>query len=121
MMDMAIRIMAEVISILGIATKEIKQGRISEYLSTSMFLMIKQSLEKYAKKLIGRADLEDALNRLDKLTYEDAQMAAAEVQRATHAINESVGGVREEVPAVDDRVANVDDEVAEITHGEQIF
>ena len=64
--------------------------------------------------------MEHALNRLDKLTYEEAHMAGAEVQRSTRAINESVGGVREEVSAVDDRVANVDDEVAEITHRGQI-
>jgi hypothetical protein len=31
MMELIIRIMAEVISILGIATKEIKQGRMSKY------------------------------------------------------------------------------------------
>ena len=86
-----------------------------------MSLTIERSSEKYAKKLIGRADLEEALNRLDKLTYEEAQMAAAEVQRATHAIDKSVGGAREEVPAVDDTVADVDDAVAEIPHGEQII
>ena len=85
-----------------------------------MSLMIKRSLEKYAKKLIGKADLEDALNRLDKLTYEEAQMAAAEVQRATRAVDETVGEVKEEVPTVDDRVAGIDDEVAEVTHGERI-
>ena len=32
MMNMIIQIMAEVISVLGIATKEIKRGRISRYL-----------------------------------------------------------------------------------------
>ena len=31
MMDIIIRIIVEVLSILGIATKEIKQGRMSEY------------------------------------------------------------------------------------------
>ena len=31
MMDIMIQIMVEVLSILGIATKEIKQGRMSEY------------------------------------------------------------------------------------------
>jgi hypothetical protein len=31
MMDIIIQIMVEVLSILGIATKEIKQGRTSEY------------------------------------------------------------------------------------------
>ena len=32
MMDVIIQIMVEVLSILGIATKEIKNGRLSEYL-----------------------------------------------------------------------------------------
>ena len=32
MMDMVVQIMAEVLSILGITTKEIKQGRMSKYL-----------------------------------------------------------------------------------------
>jgi hypothetical protein len=31
MMDMIIQIMAEVLAILGLATKEIKQGRMSKY------------------------------------------------------------------------------------------
>ena len=33
MMDIIIQIMVEVLSILGIATKEIKQGRLSKYLT----------------------------------------------------------------------------------------
>jgi hypothetical protein len=32
MMDIIIQIMVEILSILGIATKEIKQGRLSKYL-----------------------------------------------------------------------------------------
>ena len=32
-MDMIVQIMVEVLSILGIATREIKQGRISKYLA----------------------------------------------------------------------------------------
>ena len=63
--------------------------------------------EKYAKKLIGRTDLEDALKRLDKLTYDEAQMATAEVLKMTHAIDEGVTGVREQVAGVDDKVAEV--------------
>ena len=33
MMDIIVQIMVEVLSILGIATKEMKQGRISKYLT----------------------------------------------------------------------------------------
>ena len=32
MMDIIVQILVEVLSILGVATKEIKQGRLSEYL-----------------------------------------------------------------------------------------
>ena len=34
--------------------------------------------EKYLKKIIGIKEMEDALKRLDKLTQEEAWMAAAE-------------------------------------------
>ena len=57
-------------------------------------------LEKYAKKLIGRTDLADALKRLDKLTHEEAWMGIAQNLKATHAVGESVR-------VVDDRVAEV--------------
>jgi hypothetical protein len=89
--------------------------------------------------------MEDALQRLDKLTQEEARMAIAEnlkathtvdervrevantviaidnrVARASHAIDENVKGVAEQVLAVDDRVAGVDDKVAEVIHGARI-
>ncbi|KAF8464790.1 hypothetical protein DFH94DRAFT_686515 [Russula ochroleuca] len=89
MMNTIIWIMAKVLSILGIATKEIKQGR----------------MKKFGKKLIGKTDLEDALKRLDKLTQDEARMATAEVLRATHAIN--------------DIVASVDNKVTEVVGGVQ--
>jgi hypothetical protein len=76
------------------------------------------------KKLIGRTDLEDALNRLDKLTHEQARMAAAEVQRATDAIDEShetVGEVTEHVVPIDDTVVCVNDEIPEAVDGAQII
>ena len=65
--------------------------------------------------------MEDALNRLDKLTHEEARMAIAENLRATHAVDERVQGVAEQVLAVDDRVTNVNDRVAEVIHGVKIM
>ena len=46
------------------------------------------------KKLIGRADVEDALKRLDKLTDEEARMATAQVLRVTHIVAEDVDQVK---------------------------
>ncbi|KAI0263890.1 hypothetical protein BGY98DRAFT_940126 [Russula aff. rugulosa BPL654] len=97
MLDTIIRIMVEVLTILGIATKEMKQGRI----------------KKYGKRLLGKNDMEDALKKLDRLTQEEAQMTIAENLRATHAVNERVRGDTERVL---DGVGNVNDKVAEVIH-----
>ncbi len=66
--------------------------------------------EKYLKKLFGnRTDIEDALKRLDILTQEEAQMAAAQVLKATHTVDDTgrVRGVADIALSVDNRVAGV--------------
>ena len=70
--------------------------------------------EKYAKKLIGKMEMEDALKRLDKLTQEEARMAAAENLKVTHTVCEIVKGVVNTVEAIDYKMAGVDDRVKEI-------
>jgi hypothetical protein len=62
--------------------------------------------ERYFKKLSGRKDVEDALQRLDKLTQEEARMAAAESLTITR-------GIAERLEGVDDRVRVVDHNVIE--------
>jgi hypothetical protein len=103
MFDMIIQIMVEILTILGIATKEIKQGRISESSGMNVSSATEGCSEKYGKRLIGKTDMEDALKKLDRLTQEEARMTIAENLRATH--------------AVDDRVAIVNDNVAEVIRG----
>ena len=90
--------------------------------------LTEQCSEKFTKRLVGRADLEDALKRLDKLTQEESRMATAEVLRTTRANEDGVTGVREQVVVVDDRVAGVDnrvagvgDKVTEVINGAQII
>ena len=73
------------------------------------------------KKLIGRNELEDALNRLDNLTHEQVQMATAKVQRAPDAIDETAGEVMEQVLTVDAGMAGVNDEIAEVIDGAKII
>ena len=38
------------------------------------------------KKLIGKKEMEEALKRLDKLTQDEARMAAAETLKLTHIV-----------------------------------
>ena len=70
--------------------------------------------EKYLKKLFGNGtDIEDALKRLDILTQQEAQMAAAQVLKATHTVDDTdrVRGVADIALSVDNRVAGVGDQV----------
>ena len=72
--------------------------------------------EKYLKKLFGNGnwtDIEDALKRLDILTQEEAQMAAAQVLKATHTVDETgrVRGVADIALGIDSRVGGVVDQV----------
>ena len=70
--------------------------------------------EKYLKKLFGNGtDIEDALKRLDSLTQEESQMAAAQVLKATHTVDDTgrVRGVADIALSVDNRVQSVDDKV----------
>ena len=53
-------------------------------------ISIKRRPEGFLRKLARRSDIEDALKRLDRLTQEEAQMALAEVLKATHYIREIV-------------------------------
>jgi hypothetical protein len=64
------------------------------------------------KRLVGRTDLEDALKRLEKLTYEEALMATTLALGGTHAVNEGLKGVAASVVGVADQVARVEDGVA---------
>ncbi|KAH9958713.1 hypothetical protein BC827DRAFT_1361799, partial [Russula dissimulans] len=100
MMDTIVQVMVEMLSILGIATKEIKKRR----------------MRKYVTKLIGRTDLEDALSKLDKLTQEEARMAAAEALKVMHTADERVRGVADKVLAIDGRVAYLEARVADVNH-----
>ena len=81
MTEMVIKIMAELITVLALATKQMKQGRFS---MSSLVFSCKRSLktyivaEKYAKKILGEKDIESVLDRLNRLTLEESKMTATQ-------------------------------------------
>jgi archaellum component FlaC len=79
---------------------------------TNNFPLTEPFSEKYLKKLMGKNDIEDALKRLDRLTQEEARMAAAQLLRVTNTIDNTVGGIADNVLVVDNRVVGVGDRVA---------
>ncbi|KAH8989780.1 hypothetical protein EDB86DRAFT_3245115, partial [Lactarius hatsudake] len=58
MTEISVKIMGELLSVLALATKQIKQGR----------------FKKFAKKLLGESEIEAILRRLDRLTQEEGRM-----------------------------------------------
>ncbi|KAH9173945.1 hypothetical protein EDB89DRAFT_2228417 [Lactarius sanguifluus] len=98
MTDIITKIMVEVLTIFGIATKELRRG----------------STKKFLKKLAGRTDLEDAVKKLDRLTQEEARMALAEVLRITHIVHNDVKAVDGKVDGVGDKVDDVGVKVEDI-------
>ncbi|KAI9432204.1 hypothetical protein H4582DRAFT_1122284 [Lactarius indigo] len=98
MTDVIVKIMVEVLSIFAIATKEIRQGR----------------AKKFFKRLVGGQDIKDALQKLDKLTQEEARMATAQVLKLTHNIEDKVEGVDERVQRVDNKVRAIDNRVVDV-------
>jgi methyl-accepting chemotaxis protein len=111
MKSIIVKIMAEVLSILGIVTKEVGQGRTSMSFLVYISSDVDRDEEAYLKKLIGRKDVEEALQRLDQLTQEECRMAAAEVLEIARGIDDKVTAVDEKVFDVGDKVRDVGDMV----------
>jgi len=115
MTDIIIEIMVEVLTVLAIATKEMKRGRISELIPCrSIDLLTQICSEKYLKKLIGNTEAEDSLQRLDKLTQEEARMASAELLKVTHRVEGKVKGVDDKVQDVRSDVQDVGQKVEDV-------
>jgi hypothetical protein len=113
MMDAIAKVMIEVLRILAIATKEIKQNRASRLIICDRSNLSAYSfLEKFLKRLVGSKDIEDALQKLENVTLEEARMAAAEALKAIHEVGDQVGdkvdGVQDTLKVVEDRMRGVE-------------
>ena len=97
MMAVIVEIMVQVISILGIATKEIKEGRISTPFLVDVFPSLTFHAEKFSKRIFGINRLNDAFQQLDKLTREEALMAEAEALVIAARVDRNVENIVEGV------------------------
>ena len=115
MTDIIVKIMVEVLNVFAIATKEIKQGRTSEFpICVPRIGSSDLRPEKYLKKLLGKMDIEDALKRLDKLTQDEVRMATAQLLTLTHGVDNKVTRIDDEVKGVGGKVTRIDDKVNDI-------
>ncbi|KAH8980205.1 hypothetical protein EDB86DRAFT_3248073, partial [Lactarius hatsudake] len=73
------KVMAEVLSILAVATKVMYQSRKKTFL----------------KKLVGRNDIEDALLRLDKLEQRELRMVSVQVLKTTSDLKDTTTDIKD--------------------------
>ena len=79
MTEIIVKIMVELLSTIAVVTKQNKQGRPSEYIFAGLLHNSTQCIsEKFVKKLFGEYDVEVVLQRLDRLTQEEAWTTAAQ-------------------------------------------
>jgi hypothetical protein len=68
--EMVVKILVELLSTLALATKQIKEGK----------------SKKFIKKLLGEKDIEAILQRLDRLTVDEARITAAQTLEVVHGL-----------------------------------
>jgi hypothetical protein len=76
--------------------------------------------EKFLKRVAGSTKLDDGLQKLDKMTNEEARMANAEVLRLAHNIDERVKGVDNKVQGVGNQVKDVGERVQGVDKGVKV-
>jgi hypothetical protein len=84
------KIMAQILIVLAFSTKQIKERRISMSFCLMFSFVVDSWTEKFLKRIVGKTDVEDALQRLDVLTKEEALMVAARNLELTRIIHDNV-------------------------------
>jgi hypothetical protein len=109
MTELLANILAQVLSVLALSTKEMKDRRISMLIYSKNFSLSDDNTEKFMKRLIGKTEVEDGLQRLDMLTKEENLMAAA-------CTLEVAGEIRRDVDLIKDDTRDIKEDTRDIKH-----
>ena len=95
MCEILVKILVELLSIFALATKEIKQGRLSESFLVGVW-KVNGSIYavKFGKKLLRESDVEAVLQRLDRLAANEARMAVAKTLEVVYGLVQNMSVVR---------------------------
>jgi hypothetical protein len=83
--DLLVKIIVELISTLALATKQVKQGRFSEFVLVCYDGLL-NGTEKFMGKLRGEKDIEAAIQRLNRLTEDEGRAAAAQTLEVVYGL-----------------------------------
>jgi hypothetical protein len=86
MTDIIVKIMVELLSVLALASKQIKRGRFSMCPIKSHFQRSQLAAGAFAKKLLGDSEIVAVLRRLDRLTQDEARTTGAQTLSVVHGL-----------------------------------
>ena len=91
MTEMVVKILVELLSTLAVATKQIKQGKPSESVFREVLYYLTQcNIEKLIKKFLGEKDVEAVLQRLDRLTQDEARITATQTLEVVYGLMQNL-------------------------------
>ena len=117
MMELLAKILAQVLSVLALSTKEIKERRISMLIFSRYSSLADDSVEKFMKRLIGRTEVEDGFQQLDMLTKEENLMTAACTLRVASGIQHDARAIKEDTRDIKDDARDIKDDTRDIKDG----
>ena len=98
------KIMAQILVVLAFSTKEMKQRRIGMSFCLMFLFVVDCWTEKILKRIVGKTDVDDALQRLDMLTKEENLVAVARNLEITHRVDVNVTATQELTRSIHDDV-----------------
>jgi len=86
MTDLIVKILVELLSVLALATKQIRQGRLSKHIIMYNLSVAQYSIGRFAKKLLGESEVEAMLQRLDRLNRDEVRITVAQTLSVVHGL-----------------------------------
>ena len=114
MTELLANVLAQVLSVLALSTKEMKDRRISLLIYSKNFSLSDNKTEKFLKRLIGKTEVEDGLQRLDMLTKEENLMAAACTLQVTGEIRHDVDVIKDDTREIKDDTRDIKSDTRDI-------
>ncbi len=102
MTELLAKILAQVLSVLAFSTKAMKETRTSVFIRSKYSFLVDHGTEMFMKRLVGKTDVENALQRLDMLTKEECLMTAARTLGVTRHIDDNVMGIEKVIHDIRD-------------------
>jgi hypothetical protein len=92
MNEMIVKILVELLSTLALTTKETKQGKLSESIVGEEVYCLTRLMnkEKLVRKLVGEKKMEAMVQRLDRLTQDEARQTVTQILKVVHGLVENM-------------------------------